>query len=644
MCGIFGWLGDGVNPDIAVGLRDRLRHRGPDDVGYWQDDEARVWLGHRRLSIFDLSANGHQPMHSKSGRFVIIFNGEVYNFMELRLELEPKGHVFVGGSDTEVILAAIEEWGFESALSRFIGMFAFALWDRQSHELKLVRDRLGIKPLYYAHTGNRIAFASELRALRGIEWIDKALDPRALEAYFRYLCVPSPLSILKGVSKLEPGQYLMWSGCKVTLKQYWSLEDAVAGGAADPIKMSLGEATDAYEELLRDAVRLRMRSDVPYGSFLSGGVDSSLVTAIMCQESSQPTKTFTIGFAGSGNDESVHAKAVALHLGTDHYEEFADASTVPDLAREIAGLHDEPFADGSSLPTYLLTSFARKHVTIALGGDGGDETFGGYPRYFWAERIERWRRRLTNAGSGLMATGLKAMPAALLDGPVNYLLGNRYAGAHGFGARVHRFADYLRTSPAEADNRLNTAWPDPADLLLGGSASSPDRNAQWRSLNWAGQMMAIDQKHYLPDDILTKVDRMSMARALEVRVPLLDHRLVEWSWRVPEPYKFTNRDDRGKILMRNLLYRFVPKSLIERPKMGFGLPMEEMLRGPLRTWASEILSPAEISNAGLLNSEMVQNAWAAHQAGENRLNQVWTILMFQLWLARHYAKPEIVDL
>ncbi|MDP1537307.1 MAG: asparagine synthase (glutamine-hydrolyzing) [Burkholderiales bacterium] len=634
MCGIVGWLGPDIDPNIALRMRDVLQHRGPDDAGHWHDTEASVWLGHRRLSILDLSPTGHQPMHSASGRYVIVFNGEVFNFAELRTELEAGGCVFRGHSDTEVMLASIEKWGLREALARFVGMFAFALWDRETRSLTLVRDRLGIKPLYYATQGSRFAFASELHALAGIPWLDKEIDHDAVADYLRYLCVPAPRSILRGVRKLEPGTLLVWTEGIQRIERYWDIRDVARSGLAAPLQLSFRDAADELEVRLREVVGLRMRADVPYGAFLSGGVDSSLVVALMREQSSQPLHTFTIGFAGSAHDESAHARAVAQHLGTQHHEELLEADAVPALLGEVVTLHDEPFADGSSVPTYLLCRFARRHVTVALAGDGGDELFGGYPRYFWAKRIQRWRTRLGARGARAAAGALHAVPAAVWDGPVNWLSKCHYASASGLAARVHRFADYITFEPREADMKMIAAWADPGEVMVAPASPARDRYADWSGLDWAAQMMAVDQAHYLPDDILTKVDRMSMAVSMEVRVPMLDHRLVEWSWRVPAAFKLAEMGDRGKLLLREVLYRHVPKALIERPKIGFGMPMDQWLRGPLRAWAEDLLSAESIRRGGLLRPEAVQQVWQSHLAGKNRLPQLWTVLMLQQWLNR----------
>ncbi|RMH34347.1 MAG: asparagine synthase (glutamine-hydrolyzing) [Nitrospirae bacterium] len=633
MCGIVGWLGRGIDPELALRMRDSLYHRGPDDSGYWHDTEANVWLGHRRLAILDLSEAGHQPMLSHSGRYVIVFNGELYNYKELGGELQGLGERFLGHSDTEVMLAAIERWGLKQALARFIGMFAFALWDRQEQSLTLVRDRLGIKPLYYADAEGQFAFSSELRALARLPWLDSSIDQEALADYLRFLCVPAPRSILRGARKLAPGTLLIWRDGEVRNECYWDLKEVALQGLANPLEMDFCEAADELEARLRDAIALRMRSDVPYGAFLSGGVDSSVVAALMQQLSPEPVHTFTVGFPNTSHDESRHARAVATHLGTRHHEAILESRDVVNLIGEVAAIHDEPFADGSSVPTYLLSRFVRNHVTVALSGDGGDELFGGYPRYYWATRIERWRRRLGPIGSRLAASALRHIPDWLVDGPVTRAVAKGYRGADGLGARVRRLGGYLGADAGNVDLEMTAAWVDPVSVMQVEPKSKNDRYAMRLPLDWPEQMMAMDQMNYLPNDILTKVDRASMAVSLEVRVPLLDHRLVEWSWRVPRQYKFNESGDRGKLLLREVLYRHMPKTLIERPKMGFGMPMAQWLRGPLRAWAEDWLAESALVSLGLLKTKVVRLVWQEHLAGKNRLPQIWTVLMLQIWFA-----------
>lgn len=631
MCGILGWLGNGLLPEVARQMLPLLSHRGPDDVGEWLDEDHSVWLGHRRLSIVDLSSEGHQPMISPSGRFVITYNGEVYNHTSIRKELENFGVSFRGHSDTEVILAAIEAWGLEPAIKRFVGMFAFGLYDTKESCLWLVRDRLGIKPLYYAQRHGELVFASELRSLTRIPWLDQEIDLDALDAYFRHLCVPAPASILRGVRKLLPGTMLCWNGDNASIQSYWNLRDVVRAGLEKPLTCGFQEAADELETLLTEAVRIRMQADVPWGAFLSGGIDSSTVVALMQMLSDRPVQTYTIGFSEPSHDESPYGRAVASYLGTEHHEQLLSPSDVLELIPHIASVHDEPFADGSNVPTYLLSQFARQGVTVALSGDGGDEQFGGYPRYFWASRIKRLQDCLTPVGARWLGRAMAKVPAAWWDGPVMRLGGRPFAGSEGLSARVRRMGGYLRCSPECVYEDMIAAWQHPSAILgrVPQAHYGPDPH-KFCGMDWSDQMMAVDQANFLADDILTKVDRTSMAVSLEVRVPLLDHRIVEWSWRVPRAYKLANTGDRGKLLLREVLYRYVPKELIERPKRGFGMPMGQWLRQHLRPWAEDLLQTA-LQQDGLLDPTPIRQVWTEHMAGRDRLPQIWTVLMFLQW-------------
>lgn len=631
-------MGGCSNRETTSAMLASLTHRGPDSFGEWKDDRRNIWLGHRRLAIVDLSEEGRQPMVSASGRYVLTYNGEVYNYRELKKQLLAHGVSFKGSSDTEVLLAAFDAWGVQGAVERFIGMFAFGLYDRNESCLWLVRDRFGIKPLYYAHLNEEMVFASELHTLRRVCWLDGRIDPDALHSYLRFLCVPAPATIIRGARKLLPGTMLRWDGVEEKIFPYWSLEQCARRGVEQPLNCSFEDAADELESRLKDAIRLRMRSDVPYGAFLSGGIDSSLVAAVMQSEVSEPIKTFSIGFNEPSHDESPYARAVASHLGTEHHESILQAESLPDLIPDITMLHDEPFADGSSVPTYLLSRFTRENVTVALSGDGGDELFGGYPRYFWAERIQSIQKLLGQNGARWLGKGLAGLPSGLWE-RLGDSLGKSYSGAHGLSARVHRLANYLACPPDQVYEKIISAWKDPSDVLgyemtgrLGpGLADIPD-------LRWSEQMMLTDQQHYLPDDILTKVDRASMAVSLEVRVPLLDHRLLEWSWQLPLQYKLAGRGDQGKLLLREVLKRYVPNELIERPKMGFGMPMGKWLRSELRDWAEEMLSPHSLALTGLLDVSCIRKVWREHLAGEDRLPQLWTILMFQQWYHFQHTK------
>jgi asparagine synthase (glutamine-hydrolysing) len=632
MCGIFGWLGPQIDSSLALRSRDVLRHRGPDDAGEWFDQTAGVWLGHRRLAILDLSPHGHQPMLSPCGRYVLTYNGEIYNYKELRSRLELAGHAFHGESDTEVVLMACATWGVEFATRCFEGMFAFGLYDRAERVLWLARDPMGIKPLYYAHRGDHFAFSSELTSLLPLSWIDRSIDRDALFSYFRYSCVPAPATILRGVRKLASGTLLRFAQGEATSSSYWNLSKLAATLRQDVNKhMSLQEAADELEARLRHSVRQHMQSDVPYGAFLSGGIDSSTVVALMQAESSRPVKTFSIGFSEASHDESAHARAVAQHLGTDHHELILNSDEIPALVPLIAGYFDEPFADNSSIPTYLVSRFARESVTVCLSGDGGDELFGGYPRYFWAKRIEALRQRLSPGGAWLVASTLQAVPAALWDRVVNPALGYRYSSAEGLAYRVRRFAAYLGCGRDAAYARTMSAWRNPEQLLGFQSKHPLGADAlRYPELSWAEEMMLIDQGNYLQDDILTKVDRASMAVSLEVRVPLLTHPLLEFCWQLPAETKLADKGDRGKLVLREVLYRYVPKSLIQRPKQGFGMPVGKWLRGPLREWAESLLTPDGLESCGLQPREVLK-IWDEHQRGQDRQAMLWTVLMYRQW-------------
>jgi asparagine synthase (glutamine-hydrolysing) len=637
MCGIIGWLGSDFDQNLASKMLDALRHRGPNSWGEWREND--VWLAHRRLAILDLSPQGHQPMLSPCGRYVLTFNGEIYNYKELRHRLESAGHSFRGESDTEVVLMACVVWGIESAAQFFEGMFAFGLYDRAENTLWLVRDPMGIKPLYYAHCGEHFAFSSELTSLLPLSWINKSIDQDALFSYFRYSCVPAPASILSGIRKLASGKLLRFSQGEITSRTYWDLAKKVTTcrqGLNKPISMQ--EAADDLEVRLRHSVRQHMQSDVPYGAFLSGGIDSSAVVALMQMESFHPVKTFSIGFSDSSHDESAHARSVAQYLGTDHHELMLDSDEIPALVPMVACHFDEPFADNSSIPTFLVSRFARESVTVCLSGDGGDELFGGYPRYFWAKRIEALRERMPLGSAGVAAKLLQSVPAALWDKVVNPALGYRYSSAEGLAYRVRRFANYLGCERGDAYARTMSVWRDPEQLLGFQSKHPLGADAlRYPELSWAEEMMLIDQSNYLQDDILTKVDRASMAVSLEARVPFLTHPMVEWSWQIESSLKLADKGDKGKLVLRELLYRHVPKALIERPKQGFGMPMGKWLRGPLKDWALSLLNPGDLETCGL-NSKVVVNVWQEHQMGLDRQAMLWTVLMYRQWHQRVMGK------
>ncbi|MCC7426605.1 MAG: asparagine synthase (glutamine-hydrolyzing) [Alphaproteobacteria bacterium] len=631
MCGIAGWAG-GADPAIAARMLRRLAHRGPDGEGSWQDEAAGLWLGQRRLAIIDLSEAGAQPMLSASGRYAITYNGEIYNHPELRAGLAARGARFRGTSDTETLLALIEEAGLAAAVPRLNGMFAFALWDRQERRLSLVRDRVGIKPLAYCEgPDGQIAFASEITALACLPWFDATLDPAAVADYFRYLATPAPASIFRAVRKLPPGAILHWQDGRSEITRYWSVAGAIAEAAADPLPDDLPRAAEALAALLADAVRAQLISDVPIGAFLSGGIDSALVVAMMRKAGA--VRSFTIGFPDPRHDESGPAEAVAAALGTAHQTIRMDETEAMRLVPALGAMFDEPFADASSLPVALLCRAARAHVTVALAGDGGDELFGGYPRYFHGARVQRLRRRLGPAGSRIAARALRAVPHGLGDRLAPLLPGG--GGSAGAGARLARLADYLDAAPSDTYREAIAAWrvPPLLDPAWRAAETGAVDLAPFAGLSWAGSMMALDQAAHLPDDLLTKTDRASMAVGLEVRVPLLDHRVLGFAWRLPERLKLGGASIAGKQVLRTVLARHLPRELFERSKMGFGAPLGRWLGGPLRDWAEAVLAPARLAGDGVLDVGAVREAWARFLATGEGFQRVWTAIAWLEWRA-----------
>lgn len=626
---------------LAQRMGETIAHRGPDASGIYVDPDCGLGLAHRRLSILDLSDSGAQPMKSVDGSLVLIHNGEIYNFLELRTELEAHGGPFLpwrSNSDTEVMLAAFQVWGVEGALKRFTGMFAFALWDTNRRILFLARDRMGEKPLYYGRAGRGVVFGSELKAVRPHPDFVPEMDMESLALYLRYQYVPEPRSIYKSVFKMPPGHFLAIHADDPTLRTpspYWSMRDVIDAADADPFTGTRKQAADQLETLLRSVIKNQMLSDVPLGALLSGGVDSSLVTALMQAESNQPVRSFTIGFTDKKYDESADAKLVATHLGTDHTELFVTPDHILKLVHKLPVLYDEPFADASQLPSYLVAELTRKHVTVCLTGDGGDETFAGYNRHFWAPAI--WDKI---KGVPLPLRQLAA-DATRLVSPRGYDAMFRLAGElmpHAGrmrmpGHKIHKFADILSVeSREEIYKRLCSTWLDP-EALLGIPEPVAKHDISPHLIDYTSWMQYMDTTTYLPGDILHKVDRATMGVALESRAPFLDHRVIEFAWRLP-PFMML-KDKQGKRILKSILYKHVPKALVDRPKMGFGIPLDAWLRGPLKKWAHDMLGPDRLRTQGFFNTDVVARQLADHMSGK-RDNQyrIWNLLMFQMWFDR----------
>ncbi len=647
MCGIAGFWDRGRPADEAClrALAERMiapiDHRGPDSAGVWADAAAGVGFGHRRLAIVDLTAAGHQPMVSASGRSAITYNGEIYTAAEIRPELEARGIRFRGHSDTEVILEACEAWGVEAAVRRFIGMFVLALWDMTARRLTLVRDRLGIKPLYWGRRGDLVLFGSQPKAILAHPAWDRELDRSALDSYFRFGYVPAPHAIYAGMRQLEPGSLIEIDRAgRVAERRYWDLAGIAEDGIGGRHGESEAELTDQLETLLRDAIRRRMIADVPLGAFLSGGIDSSTVVALMQAESNRPIKTFSIGFHEATHDEAVHAKAVAAHLGTEHRELYLPPAEAREVIPNLPEWYDEPFADSSQIPTHLVSRLARREVTVALSGDGGDELFAGYTRY--RQGVSLWRRtsKLPAPARCAAVAAIRALRPATWEALAR-LLPARLRPAN-TGARAHKLAAMFGAGDLDSLYRiLIQVWNDPGSPVLGSRSRQPrphGRAVPAAITDPVERMQFLDTITYLPDDILAKVDRASMAIGLEARVPLIDHRVVEFAWRLPPAMKSAGGG--GKHLLRQVLYRHVPRHLVERPKMGFGVPIGAWLAGPLRDWAESLLAEDRLRREGVLDPAPIRRIWAEHQSGRrNHEAALWAVLMFQAWQERWMASP-----
>ena len=653
MCGISGVLDLSFSNSaselrsVATRMAETLRHRGPNDGGVWVDADAGIALSMRRLAILDLSPAGHQPMHSSSGRYIIVFNGEIYNFEDLRNELSEgeRPYPFKGNSDTEVMLAAFEKWGVEQSVMRFNGMFAFSVWDRWEKSLILGRDRFGEKPLYYSRVGRRLIFGSELKALREHPGFSNEIDPDAVTLFLRNSCVPAPYSIYRNTSKLPVATLLKVSAGDFLAnpKSYWSLRKVINEAASNPFECCEQEAEEQLDSLMRDAVRIRMRADVPLGAFLSGGIDSSTVVSLMQAQSHTRIKTFSIGSCDREFNEAEDASKVARHLGTEHTELYVTAEEAMAVIRSLACVYDEPFADSSQIPTILVSQLARKHVTVSLSGDGGDELFGGYNRHAWSGAV-RSLQQLPLLLRKIGAAAIRTMPSEWWDlllqtcKPITPIRWRQRMP----GYKLHKLASILESPDAYTlYDKVTSHWSD----LLKIVRSAPDPvavapgNRYQLVQHLAEEMMYLDTVRYLPDDILVKLDRATMAVSLEGRVPFLDHRVAEFAWRLPLSMRI--RKGQGKWILRQVLYRYVPGELVDRPKSGFGVPLATWLRGPLRDWAESLLNESSLRQDGYFNCAPIRKMWLEHLSGKiNWEYHLWDILMFQSWLDESRRKPE----
>lgn len=652
MCGFSGFIPhqsikSSHYQEIISSMTDAIYHRGPDTNGYWGNDETKIMLGFRRLAIQDLSSSGNQPMTSHSNRFVMVFNGEIYNHFDLRQEIEQNSRSnfeWIGTSDTETLLASIDLWGFEASLKKIHGMFAIALYDKKDSILYFARDRFGEKPLYYGTINKSFVFASELKAIKKFPDFNNPISRDALKEYFQYNYIPCPLSIYENIYKLNPGHFLKISINNSSFninkpEPYWSIQDYISSKNHEG---SEGDILSQLEQSIESVVKRQLISDVPLGAFLSGGIDSSLIVSIMQKASSNPIKTFTVGFETDLFNESTQAALVAQHLGTDHTEIILEANKALEVIPNLSHIYDEPFADSSQIPTFLISKIAKEHVTVALSGDGGDEIFGGYNRYLWAPGLWNKISRLPLSSRALLSRIINHIPRSSFNNIQKIINGylSKAGGVDSLETKVVKLSRALLSkSDTEFYFNLVSHCSDPNLYVKGYRKinnlerflSMHKTRADNSALNFLSYMMLEDTLSYLPDDILCKVDRASMANSLETRVPFLDHKLAEYAWRLPDSMKVRNGE--GKWALRQILYKYVPRSLIDRPKKGFGVPIGEWLRGPLRDWADDLLSKSKIDSQGLLYSEPIADIWEQHLSNKNDWSdQLWGILMFQLWM------------
>lgn len=642
MCGIVGVLGNNtVNNESVLRMANTIKHRGPDDFGVWSDIKNNIFLAHRRLSILDLSKKGHQPMISKSGRYVIVFNGEIYNHIELRKEYF-KGYRWEGNSDTETLLATFEKWGIEGSLKFLVGMFSFGVWDRDKEYLHLVRDRFGEKPLFYYKGKEGIVFASELKAIKSLLESNLKVNPDSLAIFLSLSYIPNPLSIYKNVFKLEPGHIIKFSTSDYQIsKPYWSLEEQYFTAKQNIFEGSDEEAVNTLEILLKKTLKNQSIADVPLGCFLSGGIDSSLITSLLQSISTNPIKTFTIGFDKKEFDESQYAYKVAKHLGTEHTELIVSSNDVISTIPFLQDIYDEPFADSSQIPTFLISKLAKKEVSVALSGDGADELFAGYNRYLYADKIWNKINKFPISLRKLCSKSLSSIPSFLIDGILNTsnkFLPNNIRFAYPI-SKFLKFADLLNSeSDLEIYHRLISYWSfsppvkgnrkfDIYKYLKNSFSSSLE-------ISFLEEMMINDLKYYLTDDILQKVDRASMAASLETRAPFLDHNIADFSFSLPMEMKL--RNGKSKWILRQILNKYLPKDLFDRNKMGFVIPIDSWLKGPLRVWAQDKLSQENLKKFEMLDYRVINKAWNEHLKGKSNFQYpLWNVLMFLEWYEKN---------
>lgn len=650
MCGILGvidpQLSEAELRKLTTSMADALHHRGPDAAGIWVDENTHLALGHRRLSIHDLSPLGAQPMYSISENLVIVFNGEIYNFKAIKQKLIAEGCKFRGSSDTEILINAIEYWGLETALVHCIGMFAFAVYDRTQKTLTLARDRIGEKPLYYGFIENRFVFASELKGLlSACDHGRPSIDMGALSSYFRYGYISAPNTIYENIKKLEPGAFFSIDVAKLTnsfsdisTQRYWTLDSVFSG---DPRNLIRDEeiATEKLNDILSNVISEQALSDVPLGAFLSGGIDSSVVASILQSQSDTPIDTFTIGFDDKSFNEAEHAKAIATHIGSRHHELYINAQDALNIVPGLSKIYDEPFADSSQIPMLIVSRLARQKVTVCLSGDGGDELFCGYNRYTHAKNVINKMKSAPDVLKKLGSRGLKNISPRAWDSlysNANNILGRK--GGANFGSKMHKLADLVASNNVQsAYDFLCSYWSHPEQLFLT-PASEPKLTANHNfETDFLNAAMEWDQKWYLPGDNLVKTDRASMAASLELRVPLLDLRVIEFSWSITNDLKL--KSGISKWLLRQVLYKYVPSHLIDRPKMGFSIPIGHWLRHELRAWAEVFVAPEFLSSQGIFKTEIIQKIWQQHLSGSHdHSNKLWTFLMFQDWYLAHQLK------